>query len=87
MGKNASFDIYIDEKVCLSTLNQLRGNQSHTYNLTVSLSNILVIFFEHDIFKFKLFDDLCIWVFDPRGKPPKPLKIRDWTLSRSKSHF
>jgi len=86
-GQNASLEIYSQEKVCLSILNQPRGNQSHPYNLTIYLSNILEIFFEHDIFKLKLFDDLCMWVFDLGGESPKPLKIRDWTLSGSKSHF
>jgi len=86
MGKNTRLKIYSQNKVCLSILIKLRGNPRHL-QLTVYLSNILVIFSKHYNFKLQLFDNLCMWVFDLEGKPLKHLKIKYWTLSGSKSHF
>jgi len=67
--------------------NKPMGDQSHAYSLVVCLHNILLFFFEHCIFNLNLFNDLCWWVFNPVGRPPKSLIIRDWPLPRSKSHF
>jgi len=85
--KDTSLEIYAHELARLPISNKLMGDQSHTYNWVVCLSNIHFLFFEHFIFNLKLFDDLCKWVFDPAGRPPKSLIIRDWPLSGSKSHF
>ena len=85
--KDTSLEIYGHELACLPISNKPMGDQSHTYNWVVCLSNIPFLFFEHFIFNLKLFDDLCRWVFDPEGRPPKSLIIRDWPLSWSTSHF
>ena len=85
--QNTNIEIYAHELACLLILNKPMGDQNYTYNLVVCLSNIPFLFFDHFLSNLKLFDDLCRWVFDPGGRPPKSLIIRDWLFPGSKSHF
>ena len=57
--KDMSLEIYAHELACLSTSNKPMGDQSHTDNWVVYLSNIPFLLFEHFIFNLKLFDDWC----------------------------
>jgi len=75
--KDTSLEIYVHALAHLPILNKPIRDQSHAYSLVVCLRNIPLFVFEHCIFNLKLFDDLCKWIFDPRGKPPKSLIIRD----------
>ena len=85
--QDTNIEIYAHELACLPIPNKPMGDQSHIYNLVVCLSNIPFLFFEHFISNLKLFNDLCRWVFDPGGRPPKSLIIRDWLFSRIQISF
>jgi len=69
LGKDASLEKYAHKLVCLSIHNKPTNNQSNTYSLNVYLGNNFLFFFKHSIFKLKLLDDFCRWVFDPEGRP------------------
>jgi len=45
------------------------------------------LFLSYVVPMLKLFDVFCSLVFDPVGKSPSTLIIRDWPLPRFQSHF